>query len=69
MMFHLSSISNDKEGVKTQEICYFPNKIAKSETLSMVHDLVGPFTIRTPAKEHSLLALTLMDPEIHHSLV
>jgi hypothetical protein len=26
MMFHLSSISNDKEGVKTQEICYFQTK-------------------------------------------
>jgi hypothetical protein len=25
-------------------------------------DLVGPFTIRTPAKTHSLLALTIIDP-------
>jgi hypothetical protein len=25
-------------------------------------DLVGPFTIRTPAKTHSLLALTMVDP-------
>jgi hypothetical protein len=25
-------------------------------------DLVGPFTIRTPAKTHSLLALTMIDP-------
>jgi hypothetical protein len=24
-------------------------------------DLVGPFTIRTPAKTHSLLALTIID--------
>jgi hypothetical protein len=24
-------------------------------------DLVGPFTIRTPAKTHSLLALTMID--------
>jgi hypothetical protein len=27
-------------------------------------DLVGPFTIRTPAKTHSLLALTIIDPAI-----
>jgi hypothetical protein len=25
-------------------------------------DLVGPFTIRTPAKIHSLIALTMIDP-------
>jgi hypothetical protein len=25
-------------------------------------DLLGPFTIRTPAKAHSLLALTMIDP-------
>jgi hypothetical protein len=25
-------------------------------------DLVGPFTIRTPAKAHSLLLLTMIDP-------
>jgi hypothetical protein len=25
-------------------------------------DLVGSFTIRTPAKTHSLLALTMIDP-------
>jgi hypothetical protein len=25
-------------------------------------DLVGPFTLRTPAKTHSLLALTMIDP-------
>jgi hypothetical protein len=28
-------------------------------------DLVGPFTIRTPAKTHSLLALTMIDPAIN----
>jgi hypothetical protein len=27
-------------------------------------DLVGPFTIRTPAKKHSLLVLTMIDPAI-----
>jgi hypothetical protein len=26
---------------------------------------MGPFTIRTPAKTHSLLALTMIDPEIN----
>jgi hypothetical protein len=25
-------------------------------------DLVSPFTIRTPAKTHSLLTLTMLDP-------
>jgi hypothetical protein len=32
-------------------------------------DLVGTFTKRTPAKTHSLLALKMIDPVIHHSLV
>jgi hypothetical protein len=32
-------------------------------------DLVGLFTIRTPAKTHSLLALTMIDPATHHKLV
>jgi hypothetical protein len=27
-------------------------------------DLVGPFTIRTPSKTHSLLALKMIDPAI-----
>jgi hypothetical protein len=32
-------------------------------------DLVGPLTIKIPTKAHSLLALTMIDPEIHHRLV
>jgi hypothetical protein len=48
-----------------------PPKIAESDTLSLVHGLYGsggtsPFTIRTPAKTHSLLALTMIDPAIHY---
>jgi hypothetical protein len=40
-----------------------PPKIAESDPWVMVCvDLVGPFTIRTPAKTHSLLALTMIDP-------
>jgi hypothetical protein len=40
-----------------------PPKISESDLWLMVCvDLVGPFTIRTPAKTHSLLALTLIDP-------
>jgi hypothetical protein len=40
-----------------------PPKIAESDSWIMVCvDLVGPFTIRTPAKTHSLLVLTLIDP-------
>jgi hypothetical protein len=41
-----------------------PPKIAESDPWVMVCvDLVGPFTIRTPAKTNSLLALTMIDPE------
>jgi hypothetical protein len=40
-----------------------PPKIAESDPWVMVCvDLVGPFTIRTPAKAHPLLALTVIDP-------
>jgi hypothetical protein len=39
-----------------------PPKIAESDPWVMVCvDLVGPFTIRTPAKINSLLALTMID--------
>jgi hypothetical protein len=46
--------------------CSHP-KIAESDTVSLGHGLYGsgwthPFTIRTPAKIHSLLALTMIDP-------
>jgi phosphatidylethanolamine-binding protein (PEBP) family uncharacterized protein len=49
-------------------------KIAESERLSLGHGLCGsggtiPFTIRTPAKTNSLLALTMIDPEAQHWLV
>jgi hypothetical protein len=40
-----------------------PPKIAESDPWVMVClDLVGPFTMGTPAKTHSLLALTMIDP-------
>jgi hypothetical protein len=40
-----------------------PPKIAESEPWDMLcMDLVGPFTIRTPPKTHSLLAITMIDP-------
>jgi hypothetical protein len=43
-----------------------PPKIAESDPWVMVCvDLVGPLTIRTPAKTHSLLALTMVDPAIN----
>jgi hypothetical protein len=42
-----------------------PPKIAESDPWVMVCvDLVGPFTIKTPLKTHSLLALTSIDPAI-----
>jgi hypothetical protein len=31
-------------------------------------DLLGPFTIRKPAKTHSLIALTMIDPAISQDL-
>jgi hypothetical protein len=43
-----------------------PPKIAESDSQSWVMvcvDLVGLFTIRTPAKSHSLLELTMIDPD------
>jgi hypothetical protein len=41
----------------------FPPKIAESDPWLILYvDLVGPFTIRTPAKTHSLLALIRIDP-------
>jgi hypothetical protein len=51
-----------------------PPKIAESDTVSLVHGLCGsggshPFTIRIPTKTHSLLVLTMIDPEIKHKLV
>jgi hypothetical protein len=43
-----------------------PPKIAESDPWVMVCvDLVGLFTIRTSAKTHSLLALTMIDPAIN----
>jgi hypothetical protein len=39
-----------------------PPKIAESDPWVMVCvDLVGPFTIRTPTKTHSLLTMTMID--------
>jgi hypothetical protein len=59
-----------KEERKCKKYGFLPPKIAESDPLVMVCvDLVGPFTIRTPAKTHSLLALTMIDLEIKHRLV
>jgi hypothetical protein len=49
-----------------------PPKIAESDIYPLVMvcvDMVGPFTRRTPDKTHSLLALTMIDPEKHYWLV
>jgi hypothetical protein len=47
--------------------CILTPKIAESDPWVMVCvDLVGPLPF---AKTHSLLALTMIDPEIHHWLV
>ena len=40
-----------------------PPKVAESDPWFMVCvDLVGPFTIKTPSKTHSLLTFTMIDP-------
>jgi hypothetical protein len=77
LMFQLSSMSNNKEEAclsSTCQVCQMTKKerkkygllapkIAESDPWVMVClDLVGPFTIRTPAKTYSLLALTMIDP-------
>jgi hypothetical protein len=65
-MFHLSSMSNEKKERKKYGL--LPPKIAESDTISLCHgfvDLVGPFKVRTPAKSHFLLALTMIDLEIN----
>jgi hypothetical protein len=51
-----------------------PPKIAESDTVSLSHGMCGsvgthPFTIRTPAKTHSMLALTMIYSSRHHWLV
>jgi hypothetical protein len=50
----------------TYQLCQMTKKERKKYFWIMVCvDLVGPFTIRTPAKTHSLLALTMIDPAIN----
>jgi hypothetical protein len=54
-----------KKERKRKKYGLLPPKIAESDTgpwVMVCVDLVGPFTIRTPAKTHSLLALTMIDP-------
>jgi hypothetical protein len=66
-MFHLSSMSNDKEGAKNKKYGLLSPKTAESNTISLGHGLCGsggshPFTIRKTSKTHSVLALTMIDP-------
>jgi hypothetical protein len=56
-----------KKEQKCKKYGMLPPKIAQSDTVSLCHGLCGsgrttPFTIRTPAKTHSLLAFTMIDP-------
>jgi hypothetical protein len=56
-------MSNDKEGEERKKYGLLLPKIAESDPWVMVCvDLVGPFTIRTPAKTQSLLAHIMIDP-------
>jgi hypothetical protein len=60
-LFHLSSLPLTKKERKKYGL--LPPKTAESDPWVMVCvDLVGPFTIKTPLKTHSLLALTMIDP-------
>jgi hypothetical protein len=57
-----------------KEYGLLPPKIAESDNVSLGHGLCGsggttPFTIWKPAKKHSLLALTMIDPAEQHWLV
>jgi hypothetical protein len=62
-MFDLSNMSNDKERQSSKKYGLLLPKIPESDPWVMVCvDLVGPFTIWKPAKTHSLLALTMIDP-------
>jgi hypothetical protein len=52
-----------KKECKKYGLLVLPHKITEPDPWVMLCvDLVGPFTIRTPAKTHSLLALTMIDP-------
>jgi hypothetical protein len=41
LMFHLSSMSNDKEGAERKKYGLLPPKIAESDTVFLVHGLCG----------------------------
>jgi hypothetical protein len=63
-----------KKELKRKKNRLLPPKTAESDTVSLNHGMCGsgetiPFTKKTPVKIHSLLALTMIDPAIHHWLV
>ena len=59
-MFHLSSLLVDKKDCTNYGL--LPSKIAESNNWVMVCvDLGGTFTIKTPFKTNSLLAITMID--------
>jgi hypothetical protein len=65
-MFHLSSMSNDKEGANNQEIWVVSTQNNRIWPLGLgLCGSGGSITIRKPAKTHSLLALTMIDPAIN----
>jgi hypothetical protein len=69
-MLNIDSLCSTCQVCQTQirkEYGLLPPKIAESDTASLGHGLCGsggatPFAIRTPAKTHSLIALTMIDP-------
>jgi hypothetical protein len=63
-------MSNDNEEACMQEMWVASTQTAESDTVSLGHGLSGSggttqFTISTPAKTNSLLALTMIDPAIN----
>jgi hypothetical protein len=65
-MLHLSSMSNDKEGLYRQ----IPPEIADSATVSLVHGLCesGGSVNNKETIKNSQFALKMIDPEVYHGL-
>jgi hypothetical protein len=74
-MFHLSSMSNYKEKEKCKKYRLLPFKIDEPQIVSLGHGLCGSggSMYNKDTSQSTLptlmLALTMIDPEIHHRLV
>jgi hypothetical protein len=57
-----SRLDIDSLKIQEEEVLTLLSGSEKTASLMVCMDLVGPFTIRTPDKTHTLLALTMIDP-------